>query len=45
MNSAGLDVIYGRFGEDSEKLLKIIEAAEVDVISRNHCNFRRDGAM
>ena len=27
--------MYGRFGETSEK---IIEVAEVDVISRNHCN-------
>ena len=36
--------VYGRFGGTSEKLLKIIEPAEVDVISRNHCNFRRDGA-
>ena len=30
--------MYGRFGETSEKLLKMIEVAEVDVISRNHCN-------
>ena len=39
-----VDAMYGRFGEDSEKLLKLIEVAEVDVISRNRCKFRRDGA-